>query len=94
MFSQLLVSYDIENDKSRRKVYQELKNIGLFPIQRSVFWGYVLPSEKKSVRDILKKYCKDADKAFLTNVQLDKDEDNLIGYEDSEFLHPESFEVI
>jgi len=95
MYSQVIVSYDIEDNKNRKKLFEELKDLGLKPIQKSVFWGYVLMSEKRVIKRLFKKYCDiKIDKAFMTNVVLDKDLDNLFGYDESDFRHPESFEII
>ena len=39
MYSQIIVSYDISNTKKRNKFFEELKDLGLISIQKSVFWG-------------------------------------------------------
>ncbi len=95
MYSQIIVSYDIEDNKNRKKLFEELKDLGLTPIQKSVFWGYVLVSEKRAIKKLFKKYCdKEIDKAFMTNAVLDKDLDNSFGYNEQDFKHPESFEIV
>ena len=94
MYSQVIVSYDIEDNKLRKKLFDELKNLGLMPIQKSVFWGYVLTSEKRVIKTLFKKYCQDSDKAFLVNVNLDNNLEYTFGYKKEDFIHPESFEII
>jgi CRISPR-associated endonuclease Cas2 len=95
MYTQIIVSYDIEDNKNRKKLFEELKDIGLKPIQKSVFWGYVLSSEKRIIKELFKKYCKiETDKAFMVNGTLDKDLDSCFGYDEDDFKHPESFEII
>lgn len=94
MYSQVIVSYDIENNKQRKKLYDELKDIGLKPIQKSVFWGYLLISEKRVVKELLKQYCQDNDKGFIVDAVLDKHIENYVGYSKDDFIHPESFEII
>jgi len=95
MYSQIIVSYDISNTKKRNKLFEELKDLGLISIQKSVFWGYVLVSEKRIIKELFKIYCeKDTDKAFMSNVSLDKDFNNSFGYNKEDFKHPESFEII
>lgn len=95
MYSQIIVSYDISETKKRNKFFEELKDLGLVSIQKSVFWGYVLPSEKRFIKKLFKKYCElDNDKAFIVNVSLDKDLNNSFGYDEDDFKHPESFEII
>ncbi len=95
MYTQIIVSYDISNTKQRNKFFDELKDLGLVSVQKSVFWGYVLPSEKRVIKELFKKYCAtETDKAFMVNVTLDKDLNNSFGYDEDDFKHPESFEII
>jgi len=95
MYSQIIVSYDISDTKNRTKFFEELKNVGLVSIQKSVFWGYVLVSEKRIIKELFKKYCDiKIDKAFMSNVSLDKDMKNSFGYDEEDFKHPESFEIV
>ena len=95
MYVQVVVSYDIANTKMRNKLFEELKDLGLKPIQKSVFWGYLLPSQKRIVKLLFEKYCDiKQDKAFLTNAIIDKNLDDTFGYEKQDFNHPEGFEII
>jgi CRISPR-associated protein Cas2 len=95
MYSQIIVSYDISITKNRTKFFEELKDLGLVSIQKSVMWGYVLVSEKMIIKRLFKKYCDiKVDKAFIVNVTLDKDLKNSFGYDEDDFKHPESFEII
>lgn len=95
MYTQVIVSYDISETKNRNKLFEELKDVGLFPIQKSVFWGYVLASEKRVIKQLFKKYCDiEVDKAFIINATLDKDLDNSFGYDKDDFPHPTKFEII
>ncbi|CAA6815593.1 MAG: CRISPR-associated endoribonuclease Cas2 [uncultured Campylobacterales bacterium] len=95
MYTQIIVSYDISNTKNRNKFFEELKDIGLKSIQKSVMWGYILPSEKRIIKNIFKKYCEiKTDKVFIVNATLDKDLSNSFGYDEDDFKHPNSFEII
>ncbi len=95
MYSQIIVSYDISDTKKRTKFFEELKDVGLVSIQKSVMWGYVLVSEKRVIKQLFKKYCDImTDKALLVNVTLDKDLNDSFGYDEEDFKHPESFEII
>lgn len=95
MYTQIIVSYDISETKKRNKFFDELKDLGLVSIQKSVFWGYVLPSEKRVIKELFKKYCDiETDKAFMVNATLDKDLDDSFGYDEDDFSHPESFEIV
>ena len=95
MYTQIIVSYDISNTKKRTKFFEELKDIGLIPIQKSLFWGYVLASEKVIIKHLFKIYCDiKTYKAIIVNASLDKDLKNSFGYEEDDFKHPNSFEII
>lgn len=75
-----LVSYDIENTKNRTKLFEELKDLGLLNIQKSVFYGELSKSEIKVVKGLFKKLCGDEDKAFLCRCKIDLD--NCYGYQE------------
>jgi CRISPR-associated protein Cas2 len=94
MYSQIIVSYDISNTKNRNRLFEELKDLGLYPIQKSVFWGYVLINEKRVIKQLFKKYCQKDDKAFIVNAILDKNIKDSFGYDEDDFKHPESFEIV
>lgn len=95
MYTQIIVSYDITDTKKRNKFFEELKDLGLISIQKSVFWGYVLPSEKRIIQELFKVYCNtQTDKAFLGNIVLDKEMQNCFGYTKDDFKHPEDFEIL
>lgn len=73
-----LVCYDIENNKLRKQFYGNLKDLGLMPIQKSVFWGQLNKAEFKSLQRLAKgKLDPKTDKCFwmatdLTVAQLRK----------------------
>jgi CRISPR-associated protein Cas2 len=95
MYTQVIVSSDISDTKNRNKLTQELKDLGLVSIQKSVMWGYILASERRVIRGLFKKYCDiEVDKAFIVNVTLDKSLDDSFGYDKDDFKHPESFQII
>lgn len=88
---QYLIGYDIENTKNRTKLFEKLKDFGLKPVQKSLFYGELSNAEKLSVKIFLKKYCLDGDKAIITAASL-KIEDT-IGYEKDDFTKKE-FEIL
>jgi CRISPR-associated protein Cas2 len=68
---EVLVCYDVEDDKARRNLYDALKDIGLTPIQKSVFWGHIRPAEERAVlREFRRLLEKDTDRAFLVRSGL------------------------
>lgn len=95
MYVQVLVSYDIADTKKRTKLFESLKDVGLKPIQKSLFWGYILPSEKRVVNALFKKYCDiETDKALMVNATLDQSIENSFGYDESDFVHPSGYEIV
>jgi len=95
MYVQVIVSYDIADTKARHKLFNELKDLGLKPIQKSVFWGYLLPSEKGIIPILFDKYCQiETDRAFMVNAVLDQCLEYAFGYDEEDFKHPESFVVL
>jgi CRISPR-associated protein Cas2 len=66
LLKEVLVSYDIENNKKRTKLLNQLKDIGMISIQKSVMWGKLLPADIILIKRVLtKELCKDSDKAFI-----------------------------
>lgn len=86
-----LITYDIEDNKNRTKVFEKLKDFGLIAVQKSVFFGELSNAEKIEIKAFLAKYCDKNDKVIISKFDL-KFED-LIGYEKSDFEKPE-FQII
>lgn len=61
-----LVSYDVEDNKARTRIYKELAGYGLCAVQKSVFWGHLNNAELQAVQRELQKYLATTDKAFVT----------------------------
>lgn len=70
LFFEVIVSYDIEDNRNRKKLFEELKDMGLSPIQKSVFWGHLKLAEIKILPNLFCKYCSDGDKAFFVKARL------------------------
>lgn len=86
LFYEVLVSYDIEDNKNRKKLFDELKDMGLVSIQKSVFWGHLKVAEIKMIPHLFDKYCSDNDKAFFVKANLSKEIlKNSFGYEAYDF---------
>lgn len=86
-----LISYDIEDNKSRTKLFEELKDLGLLNIQKSVFYGELSKSEIKVVKELFKKLCNDGDRAFLCRCEIGLDDTH--GYKKAD-LKQVSFDSI
>ena len=94
LYYEVLVSYDIEENKSRKKLFDELKDMSLVSIQKSVFWGHLKGAEIKMLPHLFEKYCTKNDKAFFVKARLSKEIlKNSFGYEKCDFEEKE-FEFI
>jgi CRISPR-associated protein Cas2 len=78
-----LVCYDIENNKKRAKLFKDLKSLGLYPIQKSVFFGQLNRAELNSLSRLAKKDLHSAeDRCFWIQTKLDESHlKNAVGYE-------------
>ncbi len=86
LFYEVLVSYDIEDNKNRKKLFEALKDMGLASVQKSVFWGHLKLAEIKMLPHLFKSYCSNGDKAFFVRANLSKEIlKNSFGYEAQEF---------
>lgn len=68
--SELIVCYDVAENKERRRFRKELLDLGLRAIQKSVFWGRLTRAETRSLRRIMNDLDSETDKAFVVPVQL------------------------
>jgi len=86
LYHEVLVSYDIEDNKNRKKLFEALKDLGLVSIQKSVFWGHVKVAEEKMLPKLFKRYCSKNDKAFSMRVKFASVvESKGFGYKKEEF---------
>ena len=58
MFGKYIVCYDVEDNKRRSKFFDFLKDIGLFPVQKSVFYGDLNAAELRSLKTAARKMLK------------------------------------
>ncbi len=94
-YTQVIIAYDIADNKKRIKFYETLKDFGLLPIQKSVFWGYILPSERKSIISIYKEFCDiKSDNVIMVNAALEQNIQDCFGYTKEFFRKPDDFDII
>ncbi len=55
LYVKYLVSYDIADNKIRKKFFDSLKDLGLVPVQKSVFYGDLKQAEVKALNKLSKK---------------------------------------
>lgn len=66
IYLEILVCYDVKSDKKRTRLANALRNVGLFRVQHSIFWGYVTAAERKSIANLFQKLLDPTtDKAFI-----------------------------
>ena len=97
LYNEVLVSYDIEDNRQRCKLFRALKEVSLQPVQKSVFWGHLNRAEEQAVRRLLKEYCDKGDKAFIVRARLSAQiaEKNSVGYIADDFPDkPERYHVL
>ena len=81
-----LISYDIEDNKIRMKIFKELQKYGLRNVQKSVFWGYLTMAELKSIEKYFSDNLKRIDKAFITRANFNgKKQSFFIGHLEEDF---------
>ena len=97
LYNEVLVSYDIEDNRDRNKLFRALKEVALRPVQKSVFWGHLNHAEECAVRRLLKAHCSNGDKAFIVRACLSAQiaEKNSVGYTTNDFPgKPERYHVL
>jgi CRISPR-associated protein Cas2 len=63
--TEVLISYDIEDNKTRTKLCNKLRDVGMITIQKSVMWGRLIPADIKLAKRILQSELEASDRAFL-----------------------------
>ncbi len=81
-----LISYDVEDNKIRTRVFKELGKYGLKPVQKSVFWGYLTMAEIKAIKRYLNEKLEKDDKAFVTHTNFNgRGQSYFFGHEKTDF---------
>lgn len=91
---EMLVAYDASNNKARNKLADQLKDLGLTPIQKSVMWGYLSRAEQSAVRRIFEEYLQANDRAFLIRVNLTSQLNNFVGMIPAGIREPQTYDVL
>lgn len=88
LWVEVLISYDITENKVRKRFYDFLLDMGLKPIQKSLFWGIILRPELKDIQDRINfEHLKigEDDKILITKVNLLSDITYTHGHIKEEF---------
>ena len=91
-----LVYYDVTDNKSRTKFSNALKDLGLIPIQKSVFYGDLKPPEARSISSLAKKFLnEETDSCFWFPCHLDLQKlRSCFGLKDFQYEEPDGFKVL
>lgn len=96
LYTRYIVCYDVENDKTRSKFFDFLKDLGLEPIQKSVFYGQLTRAEirclKNKAHELLNK---DSDCCLWLVCPLNpEDFKDFVGYQSLSITEAEGYETI
>ena len=95
LYREVLIAYDVEDNRRRGRLHKALKDIGLQPVQYSVFWGLILGAEEKAIQRLFRRELdRRKDKAFVIPVRASENSRTQIwGYVMDPFEKPERFDV-
>jgi CRISPR-associated protein Cas2 len=96
LYQPWLVCYDIEDNKTRKILFDTLKDLGLIAVQKSVFWGNLNQAELRALqREVYKLLDRKTDKAFWINANLkDRLDKQSIGYQYFTLPEPDGHDVL
>lgn len=96
IYNKYLVCYDIENDKTRKKFYDEMKNLGLIPVQKSVFYGDLASPEFFSIKKLANELLEsETDRCLWIKCNLsESDIKKCFGYDNFKYLEPDGYAAI
>ena len=90
-----LISYDVEDNKVRKRIFDELGKHGLKPVQKSVFWGYLPLAEVEAIKRYLSANLGKTDKVFITHTNLNgRGQSYFIGHCKEDFRDWEETHVL
>ena len=96
LFQPWLVCYDIEDNKTRRRLFDALKDLGMIALQESVFWGNLNQAELRAMqREAHELLDKKTDKIFWISADLqDRLQKQGIGYQYFTLPVPDGHDVL
>jgi len=88
IYKYYLVCYDVADNKTRKRLFEYLKDLGLVSLQNSVFWGQLTRAEIAALRrEAQKQLDPMTDKIFwtITQLNIEKLKDGL-GYQNFSYV--------
>lgn len=90
-----LVSYDVEDNNVRGRIFKELGKYGMKPVQKSVFWGFLTLAELQSIKRYLHDSLDVTDKAFVTHTNFNgRGQSYFVGHQKEDFRDWDETSVI
>lgn len=90
-----LISYDVEGNKIRNRIFKELGKYGLRGVQKSVFWGYLTFAELEAIKRFLENSLEKQDKAFVTHTNFNRrGQSHFVGHHKEDFRDWEEAHVV
>lgn len=90
-----LICYHIEANKTRTKLFKELRRNGLRHIQKSIFWGYLTRAELNAVRRFIDEIIDHQDRALIASTSISGGKESILfGYSEQPFKDWEENGVI
>lgn len=89
IYNNYLVCYDVTDNRTRKRMHDFLKDLGLFAIQKSAFWGQLTQAEINSLkREAHEQLDPATDRMFWVIANLDKDRlRDAVGYKEFLVVH-------
>lgn len=96
IYKKYLVCYDIENDKTRKKVFDLLKDLGLIHLQLSIFYGDLNKAEFNAMKYKIKTLLENSsDKCLWIRCDLNQQSiKDCVGYSNFSYIEPDGYESI
>ena len=96
IYAKYLVCYDISESRRRKKFSDALRDLGLVPMQNSVFYGDLKPAEVGALRRTARELIDiETDKCFWFACRLNPEEiRTCAGYETWSYEEPDGHGVI
>ena len=96
MFGKYIVCYDVEDNIRRSKFFDFLKDIGLFPVQKSVFYGDLNVAELRSLKIAAKTMLKaETDSCMWVACTLEPNEfKQFVGYKNFKYVEADGHDTL
>ena len=96
IYTKYLICYDIEENKVRKKFFDGMKDLGLIPIQQSVFYGDLNNAEFNAMKSLASELLNEnKDKCLWIKCNLAESEiKGCVGYKEFEYDEPDGYKTI